>query len=82
MWGCQKYKEQQKYCCFSRTVLQIEIAEWMDVTQELVSKTYSRFLELENRTNGPRRSRGNVTIAAQDRFNIYKQPDSYLSRNH
>lgn len=47
---------------------QREIARTVGVTQGVVSKTYSRFLELETLKNRPRRSRGKVTTEQQDRF--------------
>lgn len=47
---------------------QRQIARTVGVTQGVVSKTYSRFLELGTLKNRPRRSRGRVTTEGQDRF--------------
>lgn len=47
---------------------QREIARTVGVTQGVVSKTYSRFLELGTLKNRSRRSRGKVTTEEQDRF--------------
>lgn len=47
---------------------QREIARIVGVSQGAVSKTYTRFLELQTLKNRPRRSRGKVTTEYQDRF--------------
>lgn len=47
---------------------QRQISATLGVSQGVISKTYSRFLELETLNNRPRQSRGKVTTDRQDRF--------------